>query len=245
MSGSAPEAGETPASLTRAGAFTRVELAALLAVLALAAIVILPALAGPRQRSERVTCANNLRQVGAAFQLWGNDHDDLTPQEVPVAEGGTRQHPLAVNVWLHFSWLSNELNSAAVLFCPSDSGRPARDFTGDPTGGYVHPNFANRATSYFVAHLYNSFPGVPNSVLAGDRNVSGQSPSTCSRFNTAQSDSRSPPPILSWATNLHNKSGNLLRLDGRVEQDSIAELRAAIRPDLSDSGGSFHFIIPR
>src|SRR5258705_1173297 len=41
----------------RARAFTFVELAALLAVLALLAMVILPALAGPRQRSERVTFA--------------------------------------------------------------------------------------------------------------------------------------------------------------------------------------------
>jgi hypothetical protein len=227
-------------------AFTALELLALLAALALLVAVALPALAGPRQRSERLVCASNLRQIGTGFQLWGNDHDDSTPQEVPVVNGGTRQHPLAPNAWLHFSWLSNELNSAALLFCPSDSGQPARDFTGDPTGGYVHPNFANRATSYFVAHVYNGAPGPPNSPLAGDRNVGWDGSGGCSRFNSAQFVNRQPlSGAFAWTTNLHGKSGNLLRLDGRVEQFSNAELRAAITPPLFEPGGSLHFVVPR
>jgi len=220
-----------------------VEFAVLLAVLGLVVLVILPALAGPRQRSERATCANNLRQIGAAFQLWGNDHDDQLPHEVSVIDGGTRLHTLAVNVWLHFSWLSNELNSAAVLFCPTDSGRPARDFTGDPAGGYIHPNFANRATSYFLAHLSTLAPGPTSALLAGDRNVGWETTGGCSRFNVAQGVSRPPTSLFAWSTNLHGNNGNVLRLDGRVEQFSNLELRAAIIP--LDDNGSFHFIIPR
>ena len=229
-----------------ANAFTRVELTAVLAVLALVVIVILPVLAGPQQRSSRVTCANNLRQIGTAFQVWGNDHDDLTPQEVPVAAGGTRQHPLAANTWLHFSWLSNELNSPVLLFCPTDSGQPARDFTGDPAGGYVHPNFASRATSYFVAHIYNANPGPPDAPLAADRNVVWDTVGGCSRFNNAQSVNRFPSAsIVAWTTNLHVRSGNMVRLDGRVEQLSITELREALRPPLFEPGGTLHFVIPR
>jgi hypothetical protein len=239
------KAGESPAPLPRADAFTRVEFAALLAVLALVAAVILPALAGPRQRSERVSCANNLRQIGTAFQLWGNDHDDQAPQEVPVAEGGTRLHPLAANVWLHLSWLSNELNSAASPFCPTDSGRPARDFTGDPAGGYLHPNFANRATSYFLTHRFFSFPDLPSVMLAGDRNVGWDTSGGCSRFNSALSVSTPPRSgAFAWSTNLHRSSGNVLRLDGRVEQFSNLELRAAFGQVTVDNE-SFHFIIPR
>src|SRR6266542_4479208 len=98
-------------------AFTRVELLGVFAVLALLTLLVLPALANNHPRSQRVICANNLRQIGAGMQLWGNDHNDLFPQEVPVAEGGTRLHPLASNVWLHFAWISNELGSAKVFFC--------------------------------------------------------------------------------------------------------------------------------
>src|SRR5262249_51768033 len=75
-------------------AFTRVDLLAVVAVLAFAGIWVLPALAQSRVRSDRVICANNLRQIGLALHVWGNDHDDLFPLELPVASGGTRGHPL-------------------------------------------------------------------------------------------------------------------------------------------------------
>src|SRR5262245_42715811 len=172
--------------------FTRADLLALVLVTGLFAVIVLPALANNRTRSQRVICANNLRQIGVAMQQWGNDHNDLFPQEVSVAEGGTSVHPLAPNVWLHFSWLSNELCSAQVLFCPSDTGRPARDFSGDPNGGYVHPNFANRATSYFLTHSRGDQFA---EMLSGDRNVGWHFPVSCGRFGTALNVEFGPFPV--------------------------------------------------
>src|SRR5262245_33734498 len=90
-------------------AFTRVDLLIVIAVIVLLAAVVLPALANNRFRSDRVICANNLRQIGMAMQLWANDHNELPPYDVPAAEGGTLGHALAPNAWLHFSWVSNEL----------------------------------------------------------------------------------------------------------------------------------------
>ena len=66
-------------------AFTRLELVVVLAVLSLLAAVTWPALAVSAGRSERVTCINNLRQIGRAFQMWGNDHGGQRPWRVPVA----------------------------------------------------------------------------------------------------------------------------------------------------------------
>lgn len=120
-----------------ASGFTRLELVALLAALALLAAAVLPALAGNRIRSDRVLCANNLRQISMALQQWGNDHSDQPPWEVLPADGGTYAHALSPNVWYHFAWISNELASPRILFCPTDTGKPARDFTGDPAGGYL------------------------------------------------------------------------------------------------------------
>src|SRR5262245_41072852 len=99
-------------------AFTRVELLAVLASIAFLAMVVLPALANNRQRSDRVICVNNLRQIGVAFQLWGNDHGDDPPQMVMTNDGGTRRHSLAPNTWLHFAWISNELINPQFVFCP-------------------------------------------------------------------------------------------------------------------------------
>ena len=225
-----------------AAAFTRLELLAVLAGVVLLAAAVLPALAGNRIRSDRVLCANNLRRIAMALQQWGNDHDDRQPWEVLPAEGGTYQHALSPNVWFHFAWMSNELATPKVLLCPADTGQPARDFTGDPSGGYLHPNFANRATSYFLSHAFNSGP---NAMIAGDRNVTADSTTTCSRFiSTFAAASRPLPVGLRWTSLLHNNAGNMLALDGRVEQFSSAQLQRAIS-NPADDNGNLHYITPR
>ncbi len=234
-----------PAPPDGLAAFSRVEMLITLCVLILLAAVALPALANPRQRSQRVQCANNLRQIFVAAQWWGHDHRDRVPWETPVIEGGTMAHTLASNPWLHFSWMSNELTTPVVLLCPSDSGRPARDFTGDPAGGYLHPNFANRATSYFLSHSLNS---LPNGLMAGDRNLNHDGVSSgCANFNTtfALFHPGSVPANFSWNTNLHALAGNIMRLDGQVRQFSNNELRADIQSMPLNDSGITHFIPPR
>ena len=52
-------------------AFARREVLAILAVLTLLATIIMPALAGSRRSTDGAACANNLRQIGHAYQLWG------------------------------------------------------------------------------------------------------------------------------------------------------------------------------
>lgn len=225
-------------------AFTRAELLITLAVLSLLVAIVLPALAHDRARSARILCANNLRQIGTAFQLWGNDHADQPPWEIRPDQGGTMQHTLGVNAWLHFSWISNELNSARVLFCPSDTGRPAEDFSFSPNGGYLHSNNRNQATSYFLSH---AFSGGQFVMFAGDRNF--QTPNGfggCSRF--PQASFANLPNLPGWDTNLHNQAGNIVRLDGRVNQYSNDELRSAAQNDpLSDRGQQsvLHILKPR
>lgn len=226
----------------RRSAFTRTELLIILATLLLLALVVLPALANNRPRSQRVICANNLRQIGVAQQLWGNDHNDLLPVMVPVNQGGTRAHALAANTWLHFAWLSNELATPKIVFCPSDSGNPAQDFTGSPTGGYLHPNFANRATSYFTS--YSGFLGDPQwTIINGDRNVTIQGSSSCSLLNAASRIDFGSSAV-QWTTNLHTLSGNVQLRDGRVMMTSSAELRALLVPP-DDNVSAKHIALPR
>jgi competence protein ComGC len=231
-----------PSALDRA--FTRAELLVILAVLALLALVVLPALANNRPRSARVICANNLRQIGNALQLWGNDHNDQAPWDVLVAEGGTKLHPLAVNVWLHFAWMSNELVSPKILFCPSDTGRPASDFSLRPEIGYLNSNMRGNATSYLLSH---AFQGSPNVLLAADRNI-GPNPNFggCAVFGSALwVPTRPYTGGFLWTTNLHDSQGNFLRADGRVEQLSNAGLGDAIISYPIDDSSSIHYITPR
>jgi type II secretory pathway pseudopilin PulG len=226
-------------------AFGRVELLAVLAMLAFLATVVLPAWANTRPRSDRVICANNLRQIGMAMQVWGNDFGDRPPYDVPYAEGGTLAHPLAPNAWLHFSWVSNELATPKVLFCPSDDGQPASDFSGDPKRGYLHPNLRNTATSYFITH----YRGWLLSLQMGDRNVTIDGSSGCYRFNSAPFIQVRPArPSAGWTNGLHEWNGNCLFLDGQVEQADnwrFREILDAGEASGGAGGGSMHLALPR
>ena len=226
-------------------AFTCAELLVILTVVTVLGLVILPALANGRPRSHRVICANNLRQIGLAVQLWSNDHGDDPPWEVTTSNGGTRIHPLAVNTWFQFYWMSNELRSPKILFCPSDSGQPAWNFGNGPDGGYVHSSFRNAATSYVLSH---AFERVGSAMIAADRNLGFDGTSGgCNRFGPAWEVSARPlSSRFRWNTNLHNSAGNLLRLDGRVDQISNTMLDTLQLEPVSDTQGQFmHLLFPR
>jgi hypothetical protein len=228
--------------LARGAAFARCDAIACMAGIVLLALLVLPALGVNRTRSERFVCLNNLRQLGIALQVWGGDHGDLPPFEVGVSEGGTRQHSLSPNVWFHLAWLSNEVVTPNIFLCPSDSGRPATDFSASPSGGYLHPNFRDQATSYILSH---PVVGESTGIVSGDRNLPFDGTTSCARFNWTFTLLRTPfNPSRTWTAGLHEPGGNLLRSDGRADAVDGAGLRMAIERPNQDAS-SFHFIRPR
>src|ERR1039457_3775531 len=59
--------------------FTLIELLVVIAIIAILAALLLPALQAAKSRSTRIACLNNMKQMGAAFFLYGNDYDDQLP----------------------------------------------------------------------------------------------------------------------------------------------------------------------
>lgn len=60
-------------------AFTLIELLVVIAVIAILASLLLPAMAGARQRASTVACMSNIRQIGLACQMFVNDNEDSFP----------------------------------------------------------------------------------------------------------------------------------------------------------------------
>ena len=198
-------------------AFTLLELLTTMAIIAILAVLLLPALQSGYGKAKRVACTSRLMQIGVAFHSWAHDHNDLFPMQVSTNQQGTLEFAQAAALnpdvsftFRHFQAVSNELMVAKVLVCPADRHRFAANDFG---------SLSNANVSYWINSA--SVPGHPDSPLAGDRNVrtSGRTEWTFVQFG--------PGDKLEFSAELHGYRGNVLFGDAHIEILDSRALRAA------------------
>ncbi len=118
-----------PASVGN-GAFTLLELLVVVAVMAILAALLLPALAKARTRGQSVACLNNTRQLALAWTLYADDHDSRLPYNLG-GQGARRVATLRTNL----NWVNNVL----TWFDDSDNTNTAT-LTEASLGTYISRN---------------------------------------------------------------------------------------------------------
>ncbi len=219
----------------RRAAFTRIELVVVIFILAILFwdIESMTATTGAKRRAQRISCINNLKQIGTAYRLWADDHGGRAPASQSMSNGGWSEFLAnpgqGANCWTNYAILADHLGlSPKLVICPSDDRIAAREF-----GCYAKANnlrtdcFQNNSNlSYFVG--VSADTKWPRSLLSGDRNLGGglQPDSEFGYSPTNGSGNDIALPITgpaAWSLKMHSSdkpagAGNILMGDGSAQQ---------------------------
>src|SRR6266478_8163086 len=106
----------------RTAGFSLIELLLVIAIIALLAALLLPALSKAYTRGKRAGCVTNLKQIGLSFHTFAHEHGDKLPMQVSTNAGGSMEFTTVATpanfAFRHLQTLSNELVDPKLLICP-------------------------------------------------------------------------------------------------------------------------------
>ncbi len=115
--------------LTVCNAFTLIELLIVIAIIAILAAMLLPALQNAKDQAKKAVCIGNLKQVGAGMLMYVDDFNDNWPSPMLWAAGGRYAAINATVTGLGLLYTGDYVKSHNSFYCPSCVSRSTGDLT--------------------------------------------------------------------------------------------------------------------